>query len=120
METNEQIPTQTPSVPVAPIESRPKPSFPLWGAALIAIFIGGGMLLTWSSFQQNEGFPTLPTPTPTTIPTPTPIRALSALASGSAFLSLEANVASLSTLLRNFVTDDPSLSPPVLDLPLGF
>lgn len=102
--------------PVVPSKS----GFPLWGAAIIAICIGGGVLLTWRAFQQNEGFPTFPTSTPTAIPTPTPIRTLSALASQSAFLSLSTGVASLSSQLRNFVTEDPSLSPPVLDLPLGF
>ena len=119
MDTTEQIITQAPNAPV-PQVPQPKPVFPLWGAALIAILIGGGVLLTWRSFQQNEGFPAVPTPTPTVVPTPTPIRTLSALASQSAFLSLATNVASLSTQLRNFVTEDPSLSPPVLDLPLGF
>ena len=102
--------------PVVPSKS----GFPLWGAAIIAICIGGGVLLTGRAFQQNEGFSAVPTPTPTAIPTPTPIRTLSALASGSAFSSLETNVASLSSQLRNFVTEDPSLTPPVLDLPLGF
>lgn len=100
---------------------QPKQAFPVWGAALIAILIGSGVLLTGRSFQQNAGSPTVPTPTPTPIQSgPTPIRTLSSLASGSAFLSLATDVASLSTQLRNFVTEDPSLSPPILDLPLGF
>lgn len=119
MDTNAQIPTQSPSVPVAEVP-KPKPSFPLWGAAVIAMLVGGGLLLTWRSLGENAAIPAVLTPTPTAIPTPTPIRTLSALASGSAFLSLATNVASLSTQLRNFVTEDPSLSPPVLDLPLGF
>lgn len=119
MDTIQNIPDPTISPQVAPVVQK-KPAFPLWGAALIAILIGGGVLLTWRSFQQNEGFSAVPTPTPTAVPTPTPIRTLSALASGSAFLSLETNVASLSSQIRNFVTEDPSLTPPVLDLPLGF
>ena len=120
MDTNQHVPLQDQNVPVSPIESGPKAAFPLWGAALIAICIGGGVLLTWRSFQQAAAIPILPSPTPTAVPTPTPIRTLSPLASQSAFLSLETNVASLSSQLRNFVTEDPSLTPPVLDLPLGF
>lgn len=119
MDTIQNIPDPTISPHVVPVVQK-KPAFPLWGAALIAICIGGGVFLTWRSFRQTAAIPAVPSPTPTAIPTPTPIRTLSALASGSAFLSLSTNVASLSTLLRNFVTEDPSLSPPVLDLPLGF
>lgn len=104
-----------------PVEvTPPKKTFPLWGAAIIAICIGAGALLAWRTLGENAGIPASPTPTPTVIPTPTPIRTLSALASQSAFLSLSENVASLTSQLRNFVTEDPSLSPPVLDLPLGF
>lgn len=116
----------TPTVPEQPVKSVPAPAaiprrkFPLWGAAVIALLVGGGVLMTWRSYQQYNASPPVPTPTPTAIPTPTPIRTLSRLASQSAFLSLEANVATLSSQLRNFVTEDPSLNPPVLDLPLGF
>lgn len=53
-------------------------------------------------------------------PTPTPVRILSTLATQSAFLKLEITIASLSSQLNNYVVDDPSLSPPILDLPLGF
>lgn len=66
-----------------------------------------------------------PKPEPVTVaqsptPTPTPIRILSAIATQSAFLALEQAQASLSAGLAGTNLDDPSLSPPVLDLPLGF
>ncbi|MBI4066576.1 hypothetical protein HY411_02565 [Candidatus Gottesmanbacteria bacterium] len=56
--------------------------------------------------------------TPT--PSPTPIRTVSAIATQGAFIALEQAYASLSASLTGTNLDDPSLSPPVLDLPLGF
>lgn len=53
-------------------------------------------------------------------PTPTPVRILSTIATQSAFINFENTIASLSSQLNNYVVDDPSLSPPVLDLPLGY
>lgn len=118
METQENIPqeTITPSPVVPPAGQK----FPLWGVAIIVILIGTGTLFTWRSLTLVPETPAVPSPTPTVSSSPTPIRKLSRLASESAFLTLEANVASLSGQLRTFVTDDPSLSPPVLELPLGF
>lgn len=57
---------------------------------------------------------------PTIFPTPTPNRTLSALATQSSFLALEQNVASVSSAITNYIIEDPSLSPPVLELSLGF
>lgn len=118
METQEQIPEQ--AVASAPVVPPVEQKFPVWGVAIIVVLIGTGALLTWRSLRQVSEAPAIPGPTPTITATPTPIRKLSRLASESAFLTLEANVASLSGQLRTFVTDDPSLSPPVLELPLGF
>ncbi|KKR86477.1 hypothetical protein A2875_04160 [Candidatus Gottesmanbacteria bacterium RIFCSPHIGHO2_01_FULL_46_14] len=107
--------------PLKPTEVAPaKPAFPLWGGALIAVLIGGGALLTWRALNPSKPGQTIVAPTPMSTPTPTPSRQLSAIATSSAFLSLEAGVTSLSGHIQNFVTEDPSLSPPVLDLPLGF
>ena len=67
-----------------------------------------------------------PSPTPivvkeeTPTPSPTPVRALSAIATQSAFLALVEAYASFSSSLAATNLDDPSLSPPIFDLPLGF
>lgn len=54
------------------------------------------------------------------LPSPTPIRILSAIATQSAFMSLEQNASSVSSAIANTNLDDPSLMPPSIDLPLGF
>lgn len=119
-------PTITPTVKkeiVAP-PTQPAPNAPRVTpeviAAVIVIAIGALLLLGLRIFASQK--PKIPVivekPIPT--PTPTPVRLPSALASQSAFLKLEANVASLSGAIKNYVVDDPSLSPPVLELPLGF
>ena len=67
-----------------------------------------------------------PSPTPivvkeeTPTPSPTPVRALSAIATQSAFLALIEAYSSFSSSLAATNLDDPSLSPPIFDLPLGF
>lgn len=67
-----------------------------------------------------------PSPTPivvreeTPTPTPTPVRILSVIASQSAFMALEAAYSSFSSSLTATNLDDPSLTPPLLHLPLGF
>lgn len=97
----------------------PQQQFPVWAAALIALLIGSGLFMTWRSMNQAPPKPAIPTATPTQTPTPTPVRELSLIASQSAFLSLQNEVASLSGALQNYVVDDPSLSPPTIDLSLG-
>lgn len=52
--------------------------------------------------------------------TPTPEKVLSQIATQSAFLALDAHVASLSADINNFILEDPALNPPTLELPLGF
>lgn len=98
----------------------PKPAFPLWLAAAIAILIGGGLFFTWQTLQSKGTKPTEPAPTPTVTPTPSLTRQISSLASQRAFLSLQSEVASLSGAIDAYVVEDPSLSPPVIDLPVGF
>lgn len=69
------------------------------------------------------GKPAVKAPPPTPVlprPTPTPERITSAVATQSAFLTLDSHVASLSAKLNNFILDDPQLTPPLLELPLGF
>lgn len=88
--------------------------------ALVVVLLGVGALLgiKMISSGRNKPMPVVEQTVPT--PTPTPTHLPSALATQSAFLKLQANVASLSGAIKNYVVDDPSLSPPVLELPLGF
>lgn len=114
---NEIIPPDVQPAPVALPTKRPFPT--IWLVAAAAILIGlVGLFITNrllnappTSLEQIAQTPT---------PTPTPIRVLSAIATQSAFIALEQTQASLSSGLAATNLDDPSLSPPVLDLPLGF
>lgn len=112
-------PSLVTSVPQPP--SQPK-KFSVLGIVTIVVIIlalvGGGILA-----QKSNLFSPQPTtaPSPQTLqPTPTPERHLSLIATQSAFLQLQSNVASLSASIQNVIVSDPILSPPVLDLPLGF
>ena len=87
-------------------------------AAIIAIFLIGSLIVAGTKSAAPTSL--VPTPTPTTIPTPTPQRTPSAIASQSAFQTLDASVQSLANDLNGLSIRDPSLAPPVLDLPLGF
>lgn len=91
----------------------------VWMIAALAILVGVGALIGIRSLLLRpapEISEVLQSPTPT----PTPIRVLSAVATQSAFLALVESHASLSAGLTATNLDDPSLTPPVLDLPLGF
>ncbi len=106
-------------VPPMPAPSNPRIK-PEIITAIVVILLGALFLIAnrFLSFQNSKPPVVIEKPTPT--PTPTPTRLPSALATQSAFLKLEANGASLSASINNYVVDDPSLSPPVLELPLGF
>ena len=93
----------------------------LWIAALLAIVLGTVAILVISGklrFGSEKELTQQTTPVAT--PTPTPVRTPSALATQSAFLALEQGVASLSAQITATQTQDQTLTPPVLDLPLGF
>lgn len=91
----------------------------VWVIAGIVIVVG---IILLSIFRSSiiPPKPPLPEVTITPLPSPTPIRILSAIATQSAFMSLEQNASSVSSAIANTNLDDPSLSPPVIDLPLGF
>lgn len=61
-----------------------------------------------------------PTPTSAPLSTPTPFRKQSAIASDSAFMEFQTNVATLSAAIAGYNPLDPMLTPPTLILPLGF
>lgn len=105
-------------IPV-PITEGKKPAARLWliaGGVIVAGLIG---LMVASKILNAPKTPTVRVARAPT-PTPTPVRVLSAVATQSAFMTLEGRHASLSASLVGTNLDDPSLSPPALDLPLGF
>ncbi len=115
-------PTPTPTVPPAILISKlPNSQSKMYMiAAIIAISLGIIGIFTWNIVTQQTVSTTVPTPTSTNTPSPTPVRQLSAIASQSAFMVLDEKIASLSSSIKNYIIEDPSLSPPVLVLPLGF
>lgn len=63
-----------------------------------------------------------PAPTPTTVPTRavTPIRQQSNFATTSAFIALDNTIASLSATISNTNLEDDRLTPPNIDISIGF
>lgn len=126
MDTNSLIPNiDTPSHDIVPTVSpqaheKPKDTVSLVIIAVIVILMGILAVMGYNEWNSRKKIVAIPTPIPTVTPTPTPIRLPSLLATQSAFLSLDTHVASLSTAIRDYSVQDPSLSPPVLTLPLGF
>ncbi len=118
MSTEDQSDSPSAQYP-APIAYKGAPNTKLWLVAAVTILLGISVLVLLRQYFFVQPAPpqqTAPSPTPT----PTPVRRPSAIATQSAFLLLDASVSSLSASIENYVVDDPMLSPPVLDLPLGF
>lgn len=114
MMDNEPVTNPVPA-PIPPVQANRR----LWiiaGAVTVACILALLLIRSLLTAPEPEPANVLQSPTPT----PTPIRILSAVATQSAFLSLEQAQASLSARLAGTNLDDPSLAPPVLDLPLGF
>ena len=109
-------PPMPPITPIALLD-RLKSPYGLTAGILLLLVIGS---LIFATTRKPVPVPIVPTPTPPLMPTPTPVRQPSAIATQSAFLSLEASVSVLISDLNTLTLQDPSLSPPVLDLPLGF
>lgn len=100
---------------------RAKPAFPrLWLIAVIVIATGIVVLFTITKLMGVPPGPTRQVVEPPEVSPTRPVRTLSTIATQSAFMALEQAHASLSASLTGTNLDDPSLSPPVLDLPLGF
>jgi len=106
-------------VPVQqPIVQKPqKKGFDLRYLFLVLIIIGisGGL------FAATRKPAPIPIPTPTDTPTPSPkSKSLVPLATQSAYLSLTQSIASLSSQIQQMQVSDTTLSPPTIELPLGF
>lgn len=89
-------------------------------SVVVLVVAGTAAFLFYARKAQKPLNQVMIAPTPMPIATPMPLRIPSAIATQSAFLSLEAQTASLSGDLQMYQVQDPSLSPPVMDLPLGF
>lgn len=112
-------PSGTNPIPAPPVVGGGKPDHRVWLIAALSILLGTGALIGIRGFlRPPPSQPGIVAHSPT--PTPTPMRIPSAVATHSAFRALEQAYASLSAGLDATNLDDPSLTPPVLDLPLGF
>jgi hypothetical protein len=117
------IPEQPILPPVQPTDGKKHASYPIGMIILACTIVGLGIII--GSFSTNFGKQTA-----TTIQsTPTPEATQSAvvtnhgpsyIATQSAFLTIQTMVASLSATITAVTTNDTSMKPPVLDLPLGF
>jgi len=106
--------------PAPPIPQPDKRPVPVWLIGLVAIVLGSAVLFAITQPLRTAKPVTPSDKTNQTAPTPTPIRNLSTIATQSAFVTFDQSVASLSGVIRAYNIQDPSLSPPVLSLPLGF
>jgi len=107
-----QMPVQQPIV-----QEPQKKGFDLRYVFLALIFIGisGGL------FAVTRKPTPIPIPTPTETPTPSPkTKSVIPLATQSAYLSLTESIASLSSQIQAMQVSDTTLSPPTIELPLGF
>lgn len=123
----QQIPGQPP-VPADASSANPlqlpKKANQLFVWAPFFIFLFLFTMVSFMIFKKITAKPTpriAPTPeaeAPT--PTPTPYRALSSIATTSAYTALEAKLSSYAQELSTFAVVDPNVVPPVLVLPLDF
>jgi hypothetical protein len=105
-----------PAAAVSPKSPVKIPPAAIIGGVLVVMIIGSILFAT----SRKPPVTIAPTPTPTNTPEPTPVRILSPFATQSAFLQFETAVTSLPDTIQGAAIDDPSIVPPVLDLPLGF
>ncbi len=98
----------------------PSPRVPRIWLVGASVATAGILLLILIRSLWPARAPEVPIIAPSPTPSPTPIRELSAIATQSAFIFLETRLASVSAAITATNLDDPSLSPPIIDLPLGF
>ena len=107
--------TQTP----IPVQSPRKKNILPFVIFLIIIVVILGVSAKVKTATQTGTLPsTSVTPTPTGLPIST--RVLSPFATDSAFLQFEASVDAFPKIIQGAVLQDPTVLPPVLQLPLGF
>ena len=108
---------QPPSQQTHVITTAPKRTFDKRYLFLFIILIGIGGGFVTATRQPTP----IPLPTPSDTPTPTPkSKPVVPFATQSAYLDLTKSVASLSGVIRTLQVSDTTLSPPTIELPLGF
>jgi len=92
----------------------------------VAILLGVAILMMGAIYGLQVGRSVkVQTPTPSVAPTANPTtetvkqRELAPVATASAFLEIERSIASLSAAINAMNTNDTSLNPPSIELPLG-
>lgn len=111
-------PAQAPQeIPAAP-SPQPKKPFDLryvFVTIIVLALVAGIVAVVWRPKEEA------PAPTPTPTLTPTPIKRVTIpLATQSAYLNLVAGAASLSSSINTLQINDTTLSPPTIELSLGF
>lgn len=87
-------------------------------AGVVAVIVIGSLLFA-SGKNQTTSADITPTPL---APTPTNVSAqnVTPIATQSAFMQFETTINNLPGIIQGAALQDPSILPPVLDLPLGF
>lgn len=85
---------------------------------IVLLILLAASVKTTTSEPSGSTARTSSTPTPTGVAVST--RALTTFATESAFLKFETTAEGLPKLISGAVLQDPTILPPVLDLPLGF
>lgn len=97
---------------------KPKKPFDLryvFVTIIVLALVAGIIAVVWRPKEEA------PAPTPTPTLTPTPIKRVTVpLATQSAYLNLVAGAASLSSSINTLQVNDTTLSPPTIELSLGF
>ncbi|HUD19867.1 MAG TPA: hypothetical protein VMR81_05480 [Patescibacteria group bacterium] len=126
--TPEIIPQSTNPEVSVPVEEQktppPAPNLNLkkWVpmASIILVILIIVIVLSTVSIKKQTPKPVAATPTPTSTPVPSVNHTLAPYATQSAFLNFETAIDALPGTIQNAVLEDQTLTPPVLDLPLGF
>ena len=123
----QQPTTPIPEQPIVPPTIQPtetkKPQYPIGMIILACVVVGLGIIIgTFSANLGKQAATTVQaTPTPEATQSAVIINHVpSYIATQSAFLNTQTLVASLSATINAVTTNDTSMKPPVLDLPLGF
>lgn len=123
MDPEPTLPVNTPVMPSAPAPvpvPAPRNYMPIIVAVLGTALLVSGLFFGISFVTKPKETAVVPAATPTPNATPTPIRQPSAIAGQATFIDFQSAVSTLSAAIAGYNSQDPSLTPPTLVLPLGF